>query len=113
MKVKILNKFDYQTFPVDDTSIEVSDEVLEQIGKTKCFDIFNNCVIDYDNSKENHHRYIIMQIDALKEHLKDTDYQAIKYAEGELTESEYAPMKQQRKAWREEIRELEEQLDAN
>lgn len=53
------------------------------------------------------------RISELKQLLSSTDYQAIKYAEGELTDSEYAPMKQQREAWRKEIRKLEEQLGAN
>lgn len=50
------------------------------------------------------------KIPQLKENLFNTDYQAIKYAEGELTAEEYAPMKAQRKAWRDEINELEKQL---
>lgn len=44
-----------------------------------------------------------------KQKLKNTDYQAIKYAEGELTEEEYAPIKAQRKEWRAEINRLEEE----
>ena len=40
------------------------------------------------------------KIDELKFKLLRTDYQAIKYAEGELTEYEYEPIKKQRKQWR-------------
>ena len=36
-----------------------------------------------------------------------TDYIAIKYAEGLLTEEEYAPHKAQRQVWRDVINELE------
>ena len=43
----------------------------------------------------------------LKEELGKTDYQAIKFAEGWLTEEEYAPIKAQRQAHREEINQLE------
>lgn len=43
----------------------------------------------------------------LKEELGKTDYQAIKFAEGWLTEEEYAPIKAQRQAYREEINQLE------
>ena len=50
---------------------------------------------------------VYVQIKELKQKLADTDYQAIKFAEGELTESEYAPTKAQRKAWRDRINELE------
>lgn len=51
------------------------------------------------------------KINWLKHLLNSTDYQAIKYAEGELTASEYAPIKKQRKAWREEINELEKEIE--
>lgn len=43
----------------------------------------------------------------LKQHLKSTDYKAIKYAEGEISEEEFAPIKAERKRARELIRELE------
>lgn len=46
----------------------------------------------------------------LKALLKESDYRAIKYAEGVYTEEEYAPYKAQRKAYRDEINELEKQL---
>lgn len=46
----------------------------------------------------------------LKQKLLNTDYLCLKYAEGELTEEEYAPIKAQRKEWREEINRLEEDL---
>lgn len=50
------------------------------------------------------------KIFGLKQALQRTDYQAIKYAEGLLTEEEYAPIKAQRQAWRDEINRLEEEL---
>jgi len=31
-------------------AIFVSQEDLDQIGKTKCFDLDNNCVVDYDST---------------------------------------------------------------
>ena len=42
-----------------------------------------------------------------KSKLANKDYQAIKYAEGELTEEEYAPIREQRRQWRAEINELQ------
>lgn len=54
---------------------------------------------DYDLAKK--------RIDELKEMLKNTDYQAIKFAEGVMYESEYAPVRTQRQAWREEINRLQ------
>ena len=53
---------------------------------------------------------IFEEITELKYNLSSTDYQAIKYAEGVMSESEYAPMKAQRQRWRERINELESSL---
>ena len=39
-----------------------------------------------------------------------SDYQVIKYVEGELTEEEFTPIKAQRKQWRERVRQLEKEL---
>ena len=47
------------------------------------------------------------EIAKLKAKLSATDYQAIKYAEGVLSEEDYADMKAQRQAWRVRINELE------
>lgn len=49
-------------------------------------------------------------IEVLKERLAETDYQALKYVEGALSEEEYAPMKAQRQAWRDEINRLEKEI---
>ena len=50
------------------------------------------------------------QIVNLKGELHNSDYKAIKYAEGELTEEEYAPIREQRKAWRNEINALRAEI---
>ena len=50
-----------------------------------------------------------LEITQLKKQLSDTDYKAIKYAEGILTEEEYAPDKLQRAYWRERINLLEQE----
>lgn len=46
----------------------------------------------------------------LKELLASTDYQAIKFAEGRMTAEEYAPIGEQRQAWRDEINRLEQEV---
>lgn len=51
------------------------------------------------------------RIAELKYKLMQTDYQAIKYAEGLITTEEYAQIKAQRQEWRDEINELEQQLE--
>lgn len=48
-----------------------------------------------------------LRIAELKQYLFNTDYKAIKYAEGLLTAEEYAEIKAQRQAWRDEINKLE------
>lgn len=52
-----------------------------------------------------------LEIVELKKHLADTDYQAIKFAEGELSAEDYAPVKAQRQQWRARINELEAELE--
>ena len=47
------------------------------------------------------------EIDGLKIRLRETDYRAIKFAEGVISAEQYAPNKAQRQAWRERIGELE------
>ena len=48
--VVITSKFNCQSFPLNEKAIFVSQEDLDQIGKTKCFDLENNRVVDYDNT---------------------------------------------------------------
>lgn len=52
------------------------------------------------------------RIAKLKSLLAETDYRAIKYAEGLYTEEEYAPYKVLRQSYRDEINQLEEELNA-
>ena len=49
----------------------------------------------------------LAEIDGLKALLMESDYKALKYAEGWLTAEEYAPIKAERQQWRERINELE------
>ena len=51
------------------------------------------------------------EINELKKKLFDTDYKAIKYSEGWLTDKEYAEVKAQREEWRKRINELEASLE--
>ena len=58
-------------------------------------------------SKEN----AIKEIQQLKKQLSDTDYKAIKYAEGEINPEEYLPIKNQRAEWRAKINQLQAEFD--
>ena len=52
-----------------------------------------------------------LEITQLKKQLSDTDYKAIKYAEGQLTEEEYSPTRSQRASWRAKINKLQEDFN--
>ena len=50
------------------------------------------------------------QIAQLKMQLRNTDYQALKFAEGQITATDYEAIKVQRQAWRDEINRLENEI---
>ena len=52
-----------------------------------------------------------VEIVELKKYLFDTDYKAIKFAEGELSESDYREVKSQRREARVRINELENMIE--
>lgn len=52
-----------------------------------------------------------LEIQQLKKALSDTDYKAIKYAEGEISAEEYAPDKQQRAYWRQRINLIQQEFN--
>ena len=51
-----------------------------------------------------------LEIQQLKKQLSDTDYKAIKYAEGQISEEDYAGIRAERQACRDRINWLEERL---
>ena len=51
------------------------------------------------------------QINVLKEQLAETDYKTLKFIDGEFTEKEYAPIREERKNYRIKINELEKCLE--
>ena len=56
---------------------------------------------------------IMGEINLLKTQLAESDYKAIKYAEGWISETEYSEIKAERQAMRDRINELEAQLVNN
>ena len=118
--VKILNplgEFNCQSFPIiEGKSYEITQEELDKLGKhelkwlveeTENEGIFNVSLIENDPTEENNKINAELRIVELKELLANSDYKAIKFAEGELSEEEYAPTREQRKQYRQEINELE------
>lgn len=61
----------------------------------------------HDESKRREKKNRIYELKAL---LQESDYKAIKFAEGELSAEEYEPTRLQRRAWREEINVIESEL---
>ena len=61
---------------------------------------------------ENEERISVIEgeINALKQLLANTDYKALKYAEGLITDEEYKETLELRKSYREKINKYEEEL---
>ena len=51
-----------------------------------------------------------LEIQQLKKQLSDTDYKAIKFAEGQISEEEYVSVRTERQGYRDRINELEAML---
>ena len=90
--------------------IEVTDEQFDYLfceqAKGKELEVVDGQVIAVEH-QPTEQELAEKRICELKKLLFNTDYQAIKYAEGELTAEEFAPIKEQRRQWRAEINELE------
>ena len=106
-------------------TIELTDEEFAQIGVTKRFE--NEVLIDIPQDELETMRLaqleyeqqlqrqaeideIQRKISEAKAKLSQTDYQAIKYFEGFISETDDAQIKAQRQAWRDEINALEAEL---
>ena len=110
-----IGEFDSQDFPeIPGKGIEVTDEDLFKLrihmvkfstdpeGKT--------ILVPNDPTEENRKRDNRLRIAQLKKLLADSDYKAIKYAEGLISASDYASIKMEREMWRKEINEKEKDL---
>ena len=106
-------------------TIELTDEEFAQIGVTKRFEnevlidipqaeleIMRLAQLEYEQQLQRQAETdeIQRKISEAKAKLSQTDYQAIKYFEGFISEVDYAPIKTQRQAWRDEINVLEAEL---
>lgn len=78
-------------------------------GMLDYFDYENNtCIYCEFDPKEVERLENAKKIIELKQKLSETDYKALKYAEGFYTEEEYKPIKEYREAIREQIRLIED-----
>ena len=77
--------------------------------KEKIFDNGEYRIVDIADSRPTREN-VYAEIEQCKAQLASTDYQCLKYAEGELTEDEYAPVRELRKQLRKQINALEDRL---
>ena len=104
-KAKDKNCFLIDKHPLDDLGDyeEITKKQYENYQKQSQEQINNVELSDIEVKRRR-----IMELKSL---LKASDYQAIKYAEGILSAKEYASIKNQRQEWRDEINELEQELE--
>lgn len=69
-----------------------------------------NLQLTAEQEKEVSIMEINIQINTLKEQLAETDYKALKFIDGEFTEEDYAPIREERKNCRLKINELSAKL---
>lgn len=110
-----IDDFNCQSYPLTEGNIFlISDEELAKLGKHELKwahdENHKPILIPNDPTEENRKREASLRIAELKKLLEDSDYQAIKYAEGLISASEYAPVKAKREMWRKEINDLEKTL---
>lgn len=87
---------------IPEEDLEVSDVNGWTYLKSKCPHKTQE-MIDRENA--------IQEIATLKKQLSDSDYKAIKYAEGEINPEDYLPIKNQRAEWRARINKLQEDFN--
>lgn len=110
-----INDFNSQTRPeIPGKGIEVTEEELAKLSKHELKFSTDpdgkTILIPNDPTEENRKHEATLRIVELKKLLADSDYQAIKYAEGLISASDYVPIKAKREMWRKEINDLEKTL---
>lgn len=70
-----------------------------------------HCNSEYQTEDEMTISFYRFKIDELKMKLSQTDYKAIKYVEGLITEEEYLPIKEERQSYRDKINEYEQEIE--
>lgn len=99
------------TFPITEELpvVEIESATSIHLGIDKLVD--GQIVFDQEKYQEKQERIAKAErIQELKNYLADTDYKVFKYMDGEISEEDYAVIKQARKDAREEINRLEGKL---
>lgn len=95
---KLAYKFGWFDNSIPEEDLEISDVNGWTYRKELCPHKTQE-MIDRENA--------IQEITQLKKSLSDTDYKAIKFAEGQISEEEYASVRAERQGYRNRINELE------
>lgn len=101
---KLNNRIDYTAEPYNFKIIEIDDKYEDCLNTDFEQDLTFN--IEKYNSRRNND-IIENKIEELKLNLRNTDYQAIKFAEGEISDEDYQEIRTQRQTWRQEINSLQ------
>ena len=80
------------------------------MAKKYIYDVKNKKMVEQETEEIKFAISISDKIRILKQKLASTDYQAIKYAEGQISYEEYAPIKEKRQDLRDRINELEAEV---
>lgn len=107
-----IGDFNCQSYPlIEGNTYEITDEELEKLGKHELKwseDAEGHTIlIPNDPTEENARNEAITRISELKKYLSDTDYQAVKFAEGELPEADFLETKNKRRSARDKINKLQ------
>jgi len=113
-----INGFSDTENEIFNTEFEIEEEEFHKLSACsgQCYKIEEGLAVkkkdvdaylsEWDTKRQNTER-----IKVLKNMLAETDYKAIKFAEGIIPPEEYESIKQQRQAWRDEINILEVDLE--
>lgn len=97
--------------PIEGKGYEITQDEIDKLSKHELkwdYDAMGKSIlVPHDPTEERKQTAYRARIAELKKLLMDSDYKAIKYAEGAISEAEYTITKAQRQAWRDEINTLE------
>lgn len=104
-----ISKFNCQSFPIiENKKILINDEILQQLGITKCFDLEHMCVVDYDNTEDLKRQIVQERITEIKMWFEEYDNQVKQYQRcvrlGIDFDKDIVELDNQAKAHQEELR---------
>ena len=90
---------------IEQADLEIDDNEFKKAGGI--VRMINGGIVLGKTAEEKQVEQNAARVQVLKRHLADTDYIAVKIAEGSATKNDYAQKIAERQAWREELRTLE------